>query len=138
MSRICWLLLISIFDWPEHTHTSPIRIFSSTMVFALPLMVIVNGPPAAGVVIFTFHFPLLGAITVSIFVFHELLIVNRSLGSDQPQSVACEFCCSTMLLLMIGDNRMNASNFAGHAMITITVNSRINFFIATVFILEVY
>src|SRR6478735_101416 len=132
-SCICLVLLISMLDCPEQTHTSPINIFSKTIVLILPLIVMVKGPPAAGVLIFAFHFPLLNAITESTVVFHEQVIVKRSLGSAHPQRVACEFCCRTILLLMIGGNLIMANNFDVPERSIRKQQSRKNFFMPDCF-----
>jgi hypothetical protein len=95
-------------------------------------MVIVYGPPAAGVLIFAFHLPLLGACTESTVVFQEQAMVKRSLGSDQPHNVACEFCCNTILLLTIGGSRMMANSFEVKGTKVNEKHSRNTFFILQV------
>src|SRR5690606_1794455 len=111
ISFICWLLLISILDCPEHIQTSPIKIFSRTIVFLLPFKVMVLGPSALALLILVFHFTVFSAIIVSVSVFQEEIIIERSLGSAHPQSDVLEFCCKTILLLIIGGSLMIAMIF---------------------------
>jgi hypothetical protein len=56
----------------------------------------------------------LKAVTESTASFQEQTITKRSPGLAHPHNVACEFCCKTILLLMIGGRRTMASNFEVH------------------------
>ena len=57
---------ISMFDWPEQTHTSPTRMFFSVMVLPdEPLTVISSGWPTSSLASTTFQRPSSPALVVS-------------------------------------------------------------------------
>ena len=54
---VAWRSGHSMFDWPEATHTSPDHTSSRVIVFDVPAIVIVNGPPAGRAGRSTLHLP---------------------------------------------------------------------------------
>ena len=66
------------------------------MIVLFPLIVIVYGPPAAGVFIFIFQFARLFTFVVSVFPFQLEVTKTLSPGLPQPHKLAESFCCSTM------------------------------------------
>src|SRR5882724_11484468 len=99
--------LISIFDCPEQTQTSPIMIFSSRMVFPA-FRVMVKGPPAAGVATLICHLASRDPLMESVWLFQEVVIYSFSSGSHHPHNFAVDFCCRTILLDMIAGSRILA------------------------------
>ena len=88
---------ISIFDCPEQSQTSPIRMSSSTRG-SPSSMVSVWGPPASGVSIRTLHRPDPSARTAAGSAPHEGVTVTLRPGSARPQMRASLLRWSTMPL----------------------------------------
>src|ERR1035438_2818030 len=86
---------ISIFDCPEHNHTSPI-ITSSNSTLVAPLTARVYGPPAFMAATTAFHSPRSLAWTCWLPV--ESVTVIFSFGSAQPQTTSGFSCCKTIWL----------------------------------------
>ena len=75
-----------------------------------PLSVIVYGPPADGVFILIFHLASPVATTESTELFQDAVINIFSAGSAQPQIVALDCCCNTMLLEITAGRRIPAND----------------------------
>ena len=87
---------ISMFDWPEPIHTSPMRMSLSSILF-LPLTVILWALPSAFMAgSTTFQSPWASALAVA--VASLSLTVTSSLGSAQPQIGNGRSRCNTMWL----------------------------------------
>ena len=54
------------------------------------------GPPAAGVITFTFHLPFSSAVLVYVFLFQDVVVLIDAPGFAQPQIDALTCCCNTM------------------------------------------
>ena len=85
---------ICIFDCPEHTHTSPINT-SSIVTVDDPLIVMVCGPPALGVVNCSFHLPFVDVVVWEVSP-HELTTCIFVPAESIPQKLILFCCCSIM------------------------------------------
>jgi hypothetical protein len=81
---------ISMFDCPEQTQTSPIRM-SFNVNFSPSLKVIVKGPPAIGVAKFDFHLPSAFAFMVYTFLSHDVVMVTKEFALLSPKIGNCFF-----------------------------------------------
>ena len=87
-----------MFDWPEPTHTSPMRMSSSSILF-LPLTVMLWALPSAFMAgSTTFQLPWASALAVA--VASSSFTVTSSPGSAQPQIGNGRSRCNTMWLPM--------------------------------------
>src|SRR5690606_2475391 len=86
---------ISMLDCPEHSHTSP-TMTSSSVIVLYPLIVMVYGPPADGVVSITFHSAFGFPLVVIVFPSQLVVMVTSSVALAHPQKGTSAFCCSTM------------------------------------------
>ena len=96
---------ISMFDWPEQSHTSPI-ITSSNSTELEPATLSVNGPPAFMAGSVTFHSP--RSLACACAVADASVTVTVSLGCAQPQIARGISCWRTMWLANTFGNRTSA------------------------------
>ena len=85
---------ICIFDCPEHTHTSPINT-SLIVTVDDPLIVMLCGPPAVGVVNCSFHLPFVDVVVWEVSP-HELSTCIFVPAESIPQKLILFCCCSIM------------------------------------------
>jgi len=97
-----------MFDWPEHSQTSPTRMLFTVTVL-VPAMVIVCGPPAVMAGSCTLHFPLSQAVAVTLV--SPSVTVTFVPGSSQPQIGTASPRCRTMLSPMT-DGSLTAAGAA--------------------------
>ena len=88
---------ISIFDCPEHIHTSPNKMLFN-ISFSPSSNVMSYGPPAFVVSTYATHFPFLSACVLVALLFQEGLIVTVAFALALPQRQTFSFRCNTMLL----------------------------------------
>ena len=124
------LTVMPMFDWPEQSQTSPERTSLSSIVL-LPLMVIVNGPPALGVFSFSFQSPSAVAVAAACSP-QDAATEIFSPGFAQPQNVAVVSRCTTMLSLNGKGSRTSAR---APAAITTNASNITSLFILISFIL---
>src|SRR6476661_7266621 len=74
----------------------------------LPFIVIVYGPPAAGVFTASCHFAFSVTTVESVLPLQLLVIYTFSSGLPHPHSFTEDFCCSTILLLITAGSVMLA------------------------------
>ncbi|MNR23730.1 hypothetical protein D3C85_1407670 [compost metagenome] len=94
-------------DWPEHNQTSPI-IMLVNVSFSPSSKVMVNGPPALGVLILTFQLPSASMLPVIFWLFQDGIIVMVLFGAPFPQNVVMSFCCNTILSVITSGNTIKA------------------------------
>src|SRR5258706_1430334 len=89
--------LISMFDWPEQTQTSPTKTFFNVIVF-FPATTISNGPPAFNGLSVTDHLPPASAVGLTGCFLN--VTVTFSPGAAVPQIGTFVSRCKTMFSLM--------------------------------------
>ena len=100
---------ISMLDWPEQIHTSPMRTFFK-VTLSPSLKVISYGPPASGVAIRVNHFPSSAVITQTLLFDQVVVITTFFPGSDLPQIATSDFCCRTIWSAKIGGSSTFAAS----------------------------
>ena len=85
---------ISMFDWPEQSHTSPTNTSLTVTEFVLPFARSWSGPPACKASNRTDHFP--SAAAVAVLVWPPSATVTASPGSAHPQTGSVMSRCKTM------------------------------------------
>src|SRR6185295_17963198 len=113
----------SMFDWPEHTQTSPTRTFLNDRAL-LPVMFKVKGPPDLSGPIIVCQCPPSSVTTDALF--PAISTVTRSLGFAQPQIRTFLPCCKTMLSPMSDGTRTSADALATSVSVTKVVKKRAN------------
>src|ERR1017187_808374 len=106
-------------DWPDPSHTSPIRTSfttTGTSPALLPAIVISNGPPALSLVKRNIHFPLASAVADLVWPLN--LIVIFSAGSAEPQIGTSMPLCNTMWSLNSAEGLTSADAFAAKHIVT--------------------
>src|SRR5690606_10977801 len=88
---------ICMFDWPEHSHTSPKRIFSKVISESLLFILMVCGSLLLVVLTSILQLPSLSASTFSGALSHEASMEIFSLASAQPQIWMVVLRCKTIL-----------------------------------------
>ena len=89
---------ISMFDWPEANHTSPMST-RLRMTFSPPcssMTMVCSSFEAAGVAMLSSHWPSLSARVVNLSPVQSTVTVMSHFGAACPQRRACVFCCRTM------------------------------------------
>ena len=99
---------ISMFDCPEHIHTSPERMSLRT-VTSPSSNVILYGPPAFGVLTWTVNLPFASAVAWYVLLFHEVVTFTAVPALVVPGIVSTLFCCTTMLSVINCGNTTFAS-----------------------------
>src|SRR4051812_37092794 len=94
------LKVISMFDCPEHNHTSPSMTLERVILLPSSSKAISYGPPAFVVKTSTFHFPESSVLVLYCLLFHDVFIVICALTLPSPQSATRDCCWRTMLLLI--------------------------------------
>ena len=95
---------ISIFDWPEQNHTSPISMFWMRVTSPSENSMLCGVKSAAGVCMLTCHLPSASERAVIVRLFHEGVTLTVVFGVALPHRFTSVCCCNTAWSLRISGN----------------------------------